>query len=112
MALSVFTYDPVADPVGTTKYRVLKAQFGDGYIQTAADGINNTIKSWPLNFAGPKAQMNPIIAFFDGLAGWKAFLWTPPLGVQGAYRVSSYSLTAQSGDNYLVSATFEQAYKP
>jgi phage-related protein len=35
-----FTYTPQIDPTGTTTLRVRKAQFGDGYMQTVADGIN------------------------------------------------------------------------
>lgn len=107
-----FSYTPVADPVGTSTYRLLKAQFGDGYMQTAADGINNIQRSWPLQFAGGAADVTPVRDFLDSHAGWKTFYWTPPLGIQGLYRVVSHTLQAQSGDNYILTATFEQAYKP
>jgi len=36
-----FTWSPRVDPEGTSTFRVLRAQFGDGYAQEAGDGIHN-----------------------------------------------------------------------
>ena len=43
MAVEIFNWSPRINPQGRTKFRVLSAQFGDGYGQTAADGINNKV---------------------------------------------------------------------
>lgn len=113
MAVETFTWSPLADPVGDTQFRVLKAQFGDGYSQVAQDGINNEVSNWPLSFSGYDSEMSPIIQFFKRHAGQKAFLWTPPLGVQGLYRVEGYSLQAgAAGTNYNVQATFMEVFRP
>lgn len=107
-----FNWIPVSQSSGTITFRTLKAQFGDGYAQEAADGINNKTNSWPLQFAGTKADMQAIVDFFDAHAGYQAFYWTPPLGVQGLYKVKSYSPSPVGGPVYTVGATFEQAFAP
>lgn len=112
MTYESFGWSPRVNPQGEIKFRVLAAQFGDGYVQTAADGINNRSESWPLEFVGASAQVSPIKAFLDRHAGHKAFLWTPPLGDPGYYRAAKYGLVAMGGDMYSLSVTFDQVFKP
>lgn len=110
--MDTFTWKPIGTPTGTSTFAVKKAQFGDGYSQEAADGINNESQSWPLQFAGSKAEMLALVAFLRAHAGYIGFYWTPPLGVQGIYKAPSFSPTPQGGDVYTVSATFEQKFAP
>lgn len=112
MTTSTFTWSPRIEPTGTATYRVRKAQFGDGYEQRAADGINNKVQSWPLSFVGGGSYVTPIRDFLDTCAGWQSFYWTPPLGTQGLYRCSSHAIRRLEGDNYELSATFEQSFQP
>jgi phage-related protein len=112
MATQTFTWKPLRDPVGTVALRVLKAQFGDGYQQTAADGINNKTQSWPLQFRGKAVKVTPIRDFLDARQGYQSFFWTPPLGVQGYYRCTDYTLRPLGAGNYELTATFEQAFQP
>jgi phage-related protein len=107
-----FTWRPVGTPTGQTAFRVRKAPFGDGYSQEVADGLNNKVQSWPLDFAGYKRDIEPIVAFLDAHAGYVGFFWTPPLGVQGLYKVTDYKFTPEGGDFYTLSATFEQKFAP
>lgn len=106
-----FTAVPVNQPSGTVNFRLLTAQFGDGYKQVVPDGVNVKTHSWPLQFAGKKADMQALVDFFDAHVGI-SFYWTPPLGVEGLYQVTSYSPAAQGGDVYTVSATFEEHFAP
>jgi phage-related protein len=108
----LFNWKHDAKPSGTTTFRVLTAQFGDGYRQTAADGINNKSDSWPLSFTGTAARVTPIRNFLNGLGGWQSFYWTPPLGAQGFYKCTSHELKHLGGDVYQLSATFEQTFQP
>jgi phage-related protein len=107
-----FTWRSIGTPAGQVSFRVRKAQFGDGYSQEVADGINNKVQSWPLQFVGTKAELAPIVAFLDDHAGYAGFFWTPPLGVQGLYKVTAYTPTPLSGDLYTLTATFEQKFAP
>ncbi len=107
-----FTWTPDGKPTGDTTLRVLSAQFGDGYKQDAADGINNKSQSWPLTFTGSSARIAAIRDFFDARMGYQAFYWTPPLGTQGLYKCAKYQIRPLGLDAYSISGTFEQAFQP
>lgn len=120
MALSTFTWNAniVSGAAGSKKYSTLVAQFGDGYKQVAANGINNVSQSWPLTFKALKidnSDLLEIMNFLDANQGFKSFYWTPPVlgAVQGTYRcLEGYQLTAESGAIYTLTATFEQSFLP
>lgn len=110
--MDIFTWYQNANASGDVKFRTLKAQFGDGYQQTAPDGINNKVENWPLTFEGTSAKIAPIKAFLESKQGTQSFLWTPPLGVQGMYKCTSFRVVDKGADNYEISATFEQSFQP
>ena len=112
MTTQTFTWVPLVEPTGTGTYHVLKAQFGDGYAQTAADGINNKTQSWPLQFRGVASKISAIRDFLDARQGYQAFFWTPPLGAQGYYKCTSHTVKQLGAGNYELTATFEQAFQP
>lgn len=112
MTTQTFTWAPLVQPTGTANYRVLTAQFGDGYEQTAADGINNKVQSWPLTFSGTADEITPIRDFLDARQGFQSFFWTPPLGVQGYYKCASHTLQHVEGNVYTLTATFKQSFQP
>ena len=109
---TTFTWRHDAKPSGTSTFRVLKAQFGDGYAQTAADGINNKSRSWPLSFTGAAATVGAIEAFLDARGGWQSFFWTPPRGVLGYFKCTSYDSKHLGGDMWQLTATFEESFQP
>lgn len=112
MTTQTFAWLPRVDPTGTTTLRVRTAQFGDGYKQTVADGINNKMQTWPLSFVGKSAKITPIRDFLDARMGFQAFYWTPPLGAQGLYKCASYTLHPLGAGNYELTCTFEQSFQP
>lgn len=107
-----FTWQPTSQATGTSTFAVRSAQFGDGYTQEVADGINNESQSWPLTFMGSKAEIQPIVDFFRAHAGYRGFWWTPPFGVQGIYKVTAFSPMPNGGDIYTLTATFVQKFAP
>jgi phage-related protein len=109
---NTFTWKHDAKPTGAVALRVLSAQFGDGYKQQAADGINNKSQSWPLTFTGFSAKVTAIRDFLDACGGYQAFYWTPPLGAQGFYKTSTYNVQHLGGDVYALQVTFEQSFQP
>ena len=59
--------------------RVLVADFGDGYAQTAPDGVNTAVEEWSLSFDDYSiTDIKTITDFLDGLRSSTAFFWTPP----------------------------------
>jgi phage-related protein len=80
MALTTF---PAIDPsVGTSKktnYNIKIAQFGDGFSQRSARGINNVVDVWSLTFTNVNnTDADTLEAFVVARGGTEAFLWTPP----------------------------------
>ena len=63
----------------TTKPRVLKVSFGDGYEQRLQDGINNLKETFSISFNNRSNQeIDDIMDFFDSQAGVTAFNFTIP----------------------------------
>jgi len=112
MSYLVFSWCPKSDLVGDETFRVLTAQFGDGYKQTAGDGINTAVQSWPVQFTGGAAYITEIRDFLRAHRGVKPFLWTPPLGVEGLYEANKIKVQAKGGDWYVLSTTFTQRFAP
>jgi phage-related protein len=110
MATQTFTWVPLVDPTGTTKFITRVAQFGDGYSQSVPDGINNKADSWPLTFTGNSSLISPIKAFLDAAQGSTSFNWTPPLRSQGLFRCSEYAVQPHGGGLYTLTATFSEVF--
>ena len=59
--------------------RVHMANYGDGYEQRVAAGINNLPESWSLTWNNrSNADANKVIKFLEDEAGVTAFDWYPP----------------------------------
>lgn len=65
----------------TSKPRVLKVSFGDGYEQRLSDGINILKETFNISFVNrSKTEIQAISDFFDTNAGVTAFNFTIPTG--------------------------------
>ncbi len=87
------------------KFRVLKAQFGDGYLQTAPDGVNHQIDQWNLIFANLTLTDRATLWSAIETVGASDYLtWTPPGDTAKKWKiVSEISESPQSGDIYTIS---------
>jgi phage-related protein len=107
---------PEISPQGEGKFLQRKAQFGDGYVQRAADGLNPHLQSWPLSFVGGPGRglaYNPLdIRDFLVAHIGQTFYWTPPGGSQGLYACEGYTLTPVANGLYRLAATFMQDAAP
>lgn len=81
MTLPTFT-PPVAPSPGTARRQeiaLLKAPFGDGYSQTARDGINHVRKVYDVKWdVLTQGQAAAITAFLEARGGNEAFLYRLP----------------------------------
>lgn len=112
-----FDFDVRAHPTGQKNFRTLDAQFGDGYSQSAADGINTEFQSWTISCRGLIApdcivatDIAEVMAFLDSHGGWKSFLWTPPIGTESLYQSRNYGIETDH-DVITINATFVQVYR-
>lgn len=112
MPIETWTPKPDAGATGDSEFRTLSVQFGDGYTQSAGDGLNGEHQRWPLTFTRRRADVEPLLAFIRRHQGYKSFIWTPPLGEPGLYKVTAFSNSPLGAGWYRISATFEQAYHP
>lgn len=95
-----------------TEARVLQTNFGDGYGQTVADGIQNvrlTVNvSW-LNLTDSEAQT--LEDFLRARGGYLPFFWTPPRTATALkWRCQKWTRTPLECAYCNFSATFVQAF--
>lgn len=113
--MAIQTFTPAADFGATLdkKPRVRTAQFGDGYQQRVADGINIAPESWSLTFsARATAERDTILAFLEARNGVEAFLWTSPRGTAGKFICPEWGASPQSAAAHTVTAKFVQVWEP
>lgn len=74
-------------------YRVLSAQFGDGYEQIAPDGPNNEVRTWSVTYKNlPKSEFDYVIGFLRSLKGAEPILAMAP----GEYSNTKWRLVKDS----------------
>ena len=103
---------PQEGPSGEFKFNVIDIAFGEGYVSSFAEGMNNRLQTWPMTWKGTDAEVLPIRDFFDAHNGYQRFLWTPPHGVQGQYVVKNYTLVPSAAGNCQITATLIQRFGP
>jgi phage-related protein len=106
----LFNWPALVGMSGTFNFRTRTAQFGNGYRQVAADGINSEVQSWPLTFGGTDDEMQPIADFLRRHKGATAFRWTPPLGTESLWTCPSLSITSPAPGLSSIAVTFEQFF--
>ena len=96
--------------------RILRAEFGDGYLQAAGDGINPFKEEWDLSFTNrPKDDIDTIVEFVEEKNGAEAFLWTPPDEVTAKKWFTTGAINGPNKtgpDSYTVSFTIERTFNP
>lgn len=107
--MSTFTWSPqTASKTVTPRMRV--SNFGEGYAQKTADGINNKPREWDLMFTGPRAYIDAIETFIEDNAALY-FDWTDPDGLEGKWTCESWTRSPQGHISVsMLTATFKQAF--
>tara|TARA_B000000565_G_C23650723_1_gene326508 strand:+ start:23 stop:406 length:384 start_codon:yes stop_codon:yes gene_type:complete len=97
---------------------IFKAEFGDGYQQRIANGINNLKQEFSVSFATrEKAEIDDIVGFFESTNGVTAFDFTfadtNASGNEETVKVyvSEFTQNWDYDDFYTLSATFVRVYE-
>lgn len=106
-----FTWCANKTSTGQSNASIRRAQFGDGYAQSSANGLNSIRRTWNVEFIGSKARIQEIINFLDSHAG-KSFIWETPFFGDGYFYCDTYNPSANGQRLWSVTATFEQTYQP
>jgi phage-related protein len=113
MALETF-YPPVAPEPGTrnkSELKLLKAEFGDGYTQSARDGINHRRRVLSVSWAKLLPwQKDEIVSFLEERGGDQAFWYTPSNESDPVKWTCEEWDDARSDDGMDVTATFRQSF--
>jgi len=98
----------------TERVRLREATFGDGYVQVAADGINNTQREYRVEWRGAKrTDADALISFFRQLEGLGGFAYT--LSDESAartWRCKVWSRQRISASHDTVTANFIETVEP
>jgi len=94
------------------QYRTLRAEFGNGYEQTAPDGINAVRDEWSISYSNlTGAERTTLVTALDTVQGWDVLTWTAPGDVtQKKWKVSEGWSESTNGLHYTVSFTLRQCY--
>jgi len=93
---------------------VRTAQFGDGYQQRTADGINHIVRQWSVEFTLIKEEADTLINFFQGLGGVTNFKWQPPTDdIELSFVCDSWSYNRIVSNSRVmqINANFNQVYE-
>lgn len=95
-----------------TTARVMKTDFGDGYGQRVADGLNSLRDEWNVIFDSmTEAEMQTADTFLRQRLGSLAFTWTPPgETVPKRWVCNEWSVTPLDPGAFSMSATFVQVF--
>lgn len=110
MATPTFKWTTNAGSTPTIEYAVRSSSFGDGYVQTAGEGVNNRKEAWEITWIGSDTECLEIMQMFDQLGGWKSFYWTNPLGQIGLYRCTNPTPSELGGNTFQITGTFTKFY--
>lgn len=96
-----------------TELRVLEANFGDGYRQVAADGLNSVRARWSVVWENyPQDDVFILAKFLKERRGFESFLWTAP-GDEEEKRWLCKTLegpTPAGFESYSLQASFEEVF--
>ena len=111
--MTAFTYVPDRGFNKQTTPKVNTFQFGDGYAQRTADGINSINTSWSVTFSSRGLiDSAAIIAFFEAAAGVTPFQFTPPdEATQYNVICPNWSQQYESHISRTITATFNRVYQ-
>ncbi len=88
------------------------AQFGSGYSQRTAFGINQNPKAYDLTFEVSEADSDTIEDFLDTRGGVEHFSFTPPgEASSGKYICRNWSKSIPYLNRATIQATFEQVFE-
>lgn len=114
MTLATFTppMQPSVGAVNKPKVSVLKADFGDGYIQSTAAGLNHIREEWSLTWEVlTGAQSDAVDAFLRGQGGFTPFYWTPPgASTPQKWTCEDWSISHIQAGFRSIKATFVQSF--
>ena len=111
---TVVTFNPTKGVKRNPTPRILKAQFGDGYLQRTVDGINSIEENWSLSFINRNStEADILVGFLEDRKGVEAFDWPPPSS-SSSIRVycPKWDISLVANNTKSISCTFTKVFEP
>lgn len=104
-------YGPTTSASRAAQAKVLRADFGDGYSQRAADGINTVRDTYTLSWENiTRTEAQTCDTFFRARGGYEAFWWTAPGQSQKKWICSDWQVRHSTATLDSLSATFVEVF--
>lgn len=112
--MSTFTWTPDFGAAQNSEPTVSQVKFGDGYEARVANGINPSLRNWPLSFVKRDvSEIDAIEAFLASAGAVSSFDWTPPRALSSVKVVCrKWSRSFDNAQMDSLSATFEEVAEP
>jgi len=111
--MATFTYTPSFTADLQEQPQIRTVQFGDGYEQRLAYGLNTQPKAWSLQFNNrDDAERDNILAFLRARGGVESFDWTDPNSYAGKWVCSEWRTSQVSCNFNNITVTFRQVFEP
>ena len=106
--------DPSYGLKKTSSPKVIKVQFGDGYIGRTVFGLNQNLKSYSPTWTNiTESEADTISNFLDARRGSESFDWTPPgESSSSKFLCQSWSKTIPYNNVATIRATFQEVAEP
>lgn len=108
--MSTFSFSPAYAVNQNVQPRVRMTQFGDGYMQRSADGINTQIRIWNLNFKGIETEIDAVESFLSNENGLTSFDWLPPTGLAGKWICPSWDRGINDYNDHTLTTQFIEVF--
>ena len=96
------------------KFRVLSAQFGNGYEQVKPDGINNAYSEWSVVWESvTQTERDTITSTLYAAGASEIIAWTPPgFALPAKFRMTAdgFTQTYKAGNVYTISCSLKQVF--
>ena len=107
-----FTYAPDYTAAYDMQPNVRVSNFGDGYEQRQANGINTQRKKWQLRFSlRSDTDADAITSFFETQGAVTSFDWADINGVTSRYVCREWNRSKDRYNLNTVTAVFEQVFE-
>lgn len=93
---------------------VISFQFGDGYKQVSANGLNHNMTNFDINFEGIDGkEVKSILTYLEYKGGVQQFLYTPPepFDAENTFVCPNWNFTHIGYNRYTLTCTFEESAK-
>ncbi len=108
MSKDFFSYPVKYDHNVAIKPNIKKVEFGDGYEQRSAGGLNSILKTYALSFAGSREDCDDIERFLSDKGGYKSFYWHSPIDYKDILVICESWTKQGSGNTGSLSFSFRE----